>query len=333
MRPFEYLRPTSVDEALKLGQALGARYIGGGVGLIDLMKLEIETPGRLIDVNHLGLGAIGETPDGGLSIGAAALNSDIAADARVRAHYPALAKALLAGASGQIRNKATMAGNLLQRTRCPYFYDTAAACNKRAPGSGCAAIGGGNRGCAILGAENDCIAAHPSDMAVALVMLDATVVTRDATGKEIRRPLVDLYPAAGVRPDMDSTLAPGELMTAVELSAPASGRQTYRKVRDRASFAFALVSVAASASIENGRVARVAFALGGVAPRPWRKAEAEAALVGRPPSLQAFDAAADVLLAGAKGRGDNEFKIKLARRTLVACLRDVTGLATSGAAA
>ena len=251
-------------------------------------------------------------------------NSDLAADARVIAGYEALSRALLAGASGQLRNKATTGGNLLQRTRCYYFYDTATACNKRAPGSGCSALGGYNRIMAVLGASDHCIATHSSDMAVALRALDATVVTLKPDGDRRRIALGDFYRLPG-EPQIETALEPGELITAVELPAPIAGaRQAYRKVRDRASYAFALVSVAAVVKVEDGIIAHAALALGGVAAMPWRRAEAEALLVGQAPSGEAFAAAADALLAGARGRGDNDFKIPLARRVLIATLTELT---------
>jgi len=260
-----------------------------------------------------------ETADGGLSIGALVPNSDLAAHPIVRARYPVLARALLAGASAQLRNKASVGGNLLQRTRCYYFYDTSAACNKRAPGSGCAAIGGFNRIHAVLGGSASCIATHPSDMAVALAALGAVVVTNTR-----RLPIAELYRLPGDTPEIETVLSPGEIITAVDLPPPPVGEQTYRKVRDRASYAFALVSVAAIVAVEEGRIAAARLALGGVAPHPWRVAEAEATLVGRAPDAAAFDAAADALLAGAEGKSHNAFKIPLARRTVHAVLAELT---------
>jgi xanthine dehydrogenase YagS FAD-binding subunit len=251
-------------------------------------------------------------------------NSDLAAHPLIRAHYPMLSRALLAGASAQLRNKASTAGNLLQRTRCYYFYETAAACNKREPGSGCDAIGGFNRIHAVLGGSESCIATHPSDMAVALRALDAVVVTALPDGGERRIALGDLYRLPGDTPEIETNLRPGELITAIELPAPPPGRQLYRKVRDRASYAFALVSVAAAVAVEDGVITSARLAFGGLAPMPWRSGEAEAALVGKPAGTEAFEAAADALLRAARGYGHNDFKIVLARRTLIACLRDLT---------
>jgi xanthine dehydrogenase YagS FAD-binding subunit len=324
MRPFDYARAETPAAAVAAGVA-GGRFIAGGTNLLDLMKIEVETPARLVDISRLPLGRIERRDDGGLSIGALVPNSDLAADRRVIEGYPALARALLAGASGQLRNKATVGGNLLQRTRCYYFYDTATACNKRAPGSGCSALDGYNRIMAVLGWSEQCIATHPSDMAVALSALDATVVTLTPTGETRRVPIADFHRLPGDTPEIETVLAPGELITAVELPPPVAGaRQTYRKVRDRASYAFALVSVAAVVRVEAGRIAHAALALGGVAHKPWRVADAEALLVGEAPSPDLFGAAADRLLAGARGHGDNDFKIPLARRTVIATLRELT---------
>jgi xanthine dehydrogenase YagS FAD-binding subunit len=324
MRPFDYARAETPAAAVAAGVA-GGRFIAGGTNLLDLMKIEVETPARLVDISRLPLGRIERRDDGGLSIGALVPNSDLAADRRVIEGYPALARALLAGASGQLRNKATVGGNLLQRTRCYYFYDTATACNKRAPGSGCSALDGYNRIMAVLGWSEQCIATHPSDMAVALSALDATVVTLTPTGETRRVPIADFHRLPGDTPEIETVLAPGELITAVELPPPVAGaRQAYRKVRDRASYAFALVSVAAVLRVEAGRVAQAAMAMGGVAHKPWRVLDAEALLVGEAPSPDLFGAAADRLLAGARGHGDNDFKIPLARRTVIATLRELT---------
>ena len=265
------------------------------------------------------------TEDGGLRIGALATNSDLAAHDAVRRDYPVLARALLAGANGQLRNKATTGGNLLQRTRCYYFYDTAMACNKREPGSGCGALGGINRIHAILGASEHCIATHPSDMAVAMRALDARVEVEGADGERRMVAMDDLYRLPGDAPEVETTLAEGDLITAVVLPpAPAGAFQTYRKVRDRASYAFALVSVAAVVRMDGDRIAEAALAFGGLAPRPWRDPEVEAALKGEAPSETAFDRAADALLREARGHGSNDFKIPLARRTLKAVLREAT---------
>ena len=324
MRPFEYSRADSAEAAVAAAGD-GTRFIAGGTNLLDLMKLEIEAPAELVDISRLPLDRIEERADGGLTIGALVPNSDLAADRRVIAGYEVLSRALLAGASGQLRNKATTAGNLLQRTRCYYFYDTALACNKRAPGAGCSALGGYTRIMAVLGQSEQCIATHPSDMAVALLALGATVVTLNPDGEQRRIPLGDFHRLPGDTPHIETVLAPGELITAVELPPPmAGGAQAYRKVRDRASYAFALVSVAAVVKVEGGRIAQAALALGGVAHKPWRSAAAEAALVGQAPSPAVFAAAADALLAGAKGHGDNDFKIPLARRLIVSTLQELT---------
>ncbi len=320
MKTFDYARAGSVAEATQAG----GRFIAGGTNLLDLMKLQVETPDKLVDISRLDLNTIDEREDGGLTIGALVPNSDLAADPRVIAKYEVLSRALLAGASGQLRNKATTGGNLLQRTRCYYFYDTAAGCNKREPGSGCEAIGGFNRIHAILGTSEHCIATHPGDMPVAMRALDAVIVTQKADGDKRRVPIGDFYRLPGDTPHIENVLEGGELITHVELPAPPAGRHLYRKVRDRASYAFALFSVAAVVSVENGTIASAALAFGGVAHMPWRDPGVEATLVGNAPSEAVFAAAADALLADAKGFGSNDFKLPLARRTLIACLREVT---------
>ena len=321
MKPFDYARADTIEAAV----SGGGRFIAGGTNLLDLMKLQVETPEKLIDISRLDLDGIEEREDGGLSIGALVPNSDLAADPRVIERYEVLSRALLAGASGQLRNKATTGGNLLQRTRCYYFYDTAAACNKRAPGSGCDAIGGFNRIHAILGASEQCIATHPGDMPVAMRALDAVIVTQRPDGDKRRIAIHDFYRLPGDTPQIENVLEPGELITHVELPAPVEGaRHLYRKVRDRASYAFALVSVAAVVKVEDGTIAHAALAFGGVAHLPWRNPAVEAALVGKAPSTEAFEAAADALLAGARGYGTNDFKIPLLRRTLIASLRELT---------
>jgi xanthine dehydrogenase YagS FAD-binding subunit len=311
MRVFSYERATSpAAAAASASRNPGAKFIAGGTNLLDLMKLEVETPTHLIDVNRLALDRIEPTPDGGLRIGALVRNTDLAADPTVRRDYGVLSRALLSGASGQLRNKATTAGNLLQRTRCPYFYDTNQACNKRRPGSGCAAIGGVNRGLAVIGASDACIATNPSDMAVAMRVLDATVETVRSDGDARTIPIADFHRLPGDAPQTDTTLLPGELITAVTLPRPVGGKQIYRKVRDRASYAFALVSVAAIVQPDGtGRVA-----LGGVAPKPWRVEAAEARM---PQGARAVTAD---LLAGAKPTAENAFKLPLAERTLGAVL-------------
>ena len=326
MRSFSYAKADSAEAAVRDVAAPGAKFIAGGTNLLDLMKLQVETPDKLVDISRLPLGEIEDTDEGGLRIGALVPNSDLAADPRVTDRYEVLARALLAGASGQLRNKATTGGNLLQRTRCYYFYDTAAPCNKRERGTGCSAMGGFNRVLAILGTSEHCIATHPGDMPVAMRALDATVVTLKRDGDKRRIALGDFYRLPGDTPDIETVLEPGELITHVELPPPPEGaRQLYRKVRDRASYAFALVSVAGVVTMAEGRIASAALAFGGLGPMPWRDPAVEAALVGNAASAEAFEAAADALLAGARGYGSNDFKIPLAHRTLIACLRDLTG--------
>jgi len=313
MRAFTFERARSPQEAAAAAaRTPGAKFVAGGTNLLDLMKLEIETPAHLIDLGGLALDRIESTAAGGLRIGALARNTDLAADARVRRDYAVLSRALLAGASGQLRNKATTAGNLLQRTRCPYFYDTNMPCNKRAPGTGCSAIGGYTRHHAIVGASEACIATHPSDMAVAMRVLDATVETVRPDGKTRSIPIADFHTLPGDTPHVESTLARGELVTAVTLPKPAGGTQVYRKVRDRASYAFALVS--AAVVIQRDGTGRIA--LGGVAHKPWRVEAAE-----REWSRGAKDVAAR-LLAGARTTKDNAFKVPLVERTLAAVLAE-----------
>jgi xanthine dehydrogenase YagS FAD-binding subunit len=311
MKAFTYERATSVQEAAKAAAEPGTRLLAGGSNLLDLMKLQIETPTRIIDINRLPLNAIEPTADGGLRLGALATNSAVAADPRVRSAYPVLTRALVAGASPQLRNKATVGGNLLQRNRCPYFYDTAKPCNRRVAGSGCSAIGGFTRGHAILGASPTCIAVHSSDMAVALTALDAVVETINGSGEVRRIPIGDLHRLPGETPERETALAPGELITAVDLPPPPLGPQSYRKVRDRASFAFALVSIASAGG---------QFALGGVAPKPWRASLAEAALRD---GAAAHEAAA-AELAPAQGQGGNDIKIPLTRRLLAHAIEGAT---------
>ncbi|MCE4540656.1 xanthine dehydrogenase family protein subunit M [Pelomonas sp. P7] len=314
MKPFGYLRArTPAEAAAAVASQPGARFIAGGTNLVDLMKLQIETPGQLVDINALGLDRVEATREGGLRIGALVRNSDLAGHATVRRDYAVLSRALLAGASGQLRNRATTAGNLLQRTRCPYFYDTRQPCNKRQPGSGCGALGGVSRSLAVIGTSPACIAQHPSDMAVAMRVLDAEVETLQPDGRPRRIPIADFHRLPGDTPHVEHTLAPGELVTAVLLPPPAGGSQVYRKVRDRASYAFALVSVAAI--VQRDGSARLAF--GGVAPKPWRVEAAEPLLaqgVG-PYFSQAF--------AGARPTPDNAFKLPLAQRTLAGLLHSV----------
>ena len=316
MKAFTYERAaTPADATAAFAKAPGARFIAGGTNLLDLMKLQIETPSHLIDVSRLALDTIEPTPEGGLRIGAMVRNTDLAADDRVRRDYGLLTRALVAGASGQLRNKATTAGNLLQRTRCPYFYDTNQPCNKRRPGSGCAAIGGVSRTLAVLGASDACIATHPSDMAVAMRALDASVETVGPAGTSRAIPIADFYRAPGTTPHIETALQPGELITAVTLPKPVGGTHIYHKVRDRASYAFALVSVAAVVQEDgSGRVA-----LGGVAHKPWRVESAEAELP------RGAKAVASGLLAGAKPSHDNAYKLPLVERTLAGVLAEAKG--------
>lgn len=325
MKTFTYEKAGTPEDAVRDFAGDATRFIAGGTNLLDLMKLQVETPARLIDISRLDLASIEQREDGGLTIGALVANSDLAADPRVIAGYEVLSRALLSGASGQLRNKASTGGNLLQRTRCSYFYDTASRCNKRTPGGGCDAIGGENRMLAVLGTSDHCIAAHPSDMAVAMRALDATVVTLKPDGDRRRIAIHDFYRLPGDTPHIETVLDPGELITHVELPPPPQGAQTYRKVRDRASYAFALVSVAAVIAVEEGRIVGASLAFGGLAPMPWKDAAVEAALVGQPPSIGTFGAAADVLVANARGFGSNDFKIPLVRRTMIATLRDLAG--------
>ncbi|MGR3373212.1 FAD binding domain-containing protein [Pseudooceanicola nanhaiensis] len=327
MRDFTYLRATDADAA---AEALGpeASIIAGGTNLLDLMKLQIMTPERLVDITRIdGLSTIEDDGDG-LRIGALVSNAALAADSRIRAGYPVLSRAILSGASGQIRNKATTGGNLLQRTRCPYFYDTAMACNKRAPGTGCAAQEGAGRMLAVFGTSEHCLAAHPSDMAVGLRVLGATVEVRAADGALRTLALDELYTLPGDRPDIETTLAPDEIITAVVLPAPRAGSvQAYRKVRDRASYAFALVSVAAVVEMDGDRIGKVDLAFGGVGPRPWAGEDVAAALAGETPDEALFRRAAGALEPDRAPHPDAAFKLPLLRRTLVAVLREATGLA------
>ena len=324
MTPFTYARANDAPDALRLmGTKTGAKYLGGGTNLVDLMRERIERPSMLVDVTRLST-AIEARDGGGLLIGAAATNTALAGNRIVRQHYPMLARAILAGASAQIRNMATVGGNILQRTRCIYFYDDAARCNKRLPGIGCDAIDGFNRMHAILGATPVCVATHPSDMCVALVALDA-IVHMVGSNSHRSMPLSDLHRLPGGRPDVETELRPNELISAVELPAPLTGRSTYRKVRDRASFAFALVSVAAALDVAEGKVRHVRLALGGVAAKPWRAWKAEEALRGQDASETNFRAAAEVELADAAGVRHNQFKIELAKRTITAVLGELVG--------
>ncbi|QPO09661.1 xanthine dehydrogenase family protein subunit M [Sulfitobacter sp. B30-2] len=322
MKQFDYIRAGANSDVTGTPDAT---IIAGGTNLLDLMKLEVMTPDRLVDISRLDLKQITPTRDGGLRIGALVTNSDLAADMTVRSDYAALSSALLAGASGQLRNKATTGGNLLQRTRCYYFYDTDQPCNKRDPGSGCSAMEGANRLHAILGVTDKCIASHPSDMAVAMQMLGAEVEIETTDGLTRTVPLSDFY-LIPTDPAVETVLQPGELITAVILPAPAEGRQTYRKVRDRASYAFAMVSVAARIKVTDGKITQAAIACGGIGSMPWRDPAVEDALIGQEPAREVFGKAADILVAEAAPKEGNAFKVPLARRTLIATLKELTGV-------
>lgn len=325
MNSFTYARANGTDEAVTLASVAGSKYLGGGTNLVDLMRETIERPTSLIDVTHLSTG-IEEREDGSLLIGAGARNTAVAEHAAVRTRYPVLARAILAGASGQIRNMATVGGNMLQRTRCTYFYDDdGSLCNKRTPGEGCDAIDGFNRIHAILGASPACVATHPSDMCVALAALGAQVHLQGSNGTRTVA-FDDFHLLPGGHPEIETVLLPGELITSVELpNLPFAAQSTYRKVRDRASYAFALISIAAALDVQDGKVKDVRIALGGVAHKPWRAHKAEAALLGVPASAEAFGNAAAAELADAVPLHDNAFKIELARRTIVAVLSELQG--------
>jgi xanthine dehydrogenase YagS FAD-binding subunit len=324
MRPFAYQRPGDVADAVTmLAQAPNGTFLAGGTNLVDLMRLGVATPDVLVDVRRLGSDRITELPDGGLRIGAAVPNSELAADRRVRRRYPVLSQALLSGASGQLRNLATTGGNLLQRTRCVYFQNVTTPCNKRQPGSGCSALEGYHRELAILGWSDACVATHPSDMAVALAALEAVVRAQGPRG-ERTIPLTDLHRLPGDHPERDTVLERGELITAVDLPPlPMAARSRYRKVRDRASYAFALVSVAAALQVADGVVGDVRLALGGVAHKPWRATTAEQALRGAPATQDSFRAAAEAELAGARTLPGNAFKVPLARNVIVSTLLEL----------
>jgi xanthine dehydrogenase YagS FAD-binding subunit len=321
---FSYERATDAAAAVAAAARPEVRYLGGGTNLVDLMRLGVERPAHLVDVTRLSHAAIERTADGGLRIGGAVRNSDLAADPLVRREHPLLAEALLAGASGQLRNLATVAGNLLQRTRCPYFQDVTKPCNKRRPGSGCPAIEGEHRNLAILGHSEACVATHPSDMAVALAALGAEVHVAGPDG-ERTIPMPGLHRLPGDEPQRDTVLAPAELITAVTLPPPLAGaRSRYRKVRERASFSFALVSVAAVLELDGGRVRDCRIALGGVAHAPWRAERAEAALRGEPAGRDAFARAAEAELSAARPLRDNGYKVALARNVLVRTLEELS---------
>jgi xanthine dehydrogenase YagS FAD-binding subunit len=322
MKAFTYDRTDSVVGAAAASAKPGAKVIAGGTNLLDLMKLQVETPTQLVDINRLPLDKIEDTAEGGLRIGATVRNTDLAVDRRVRERYAVLSRALLAGASAQLRNKATTGGNLLQRTRCYYFYDVTKPCNKRSPGSGCSALGGFNRIHVVLGGSDQCIATNPSDMAVALRALDAKVETVNAGGAVRIIPIAEFHRLPGKTPEIETTLKAGEIITAVTLPPPPRGVQIYRKVRDRASYAFALVSVAAIVELSVGGIRSARLALGGLAPKPWRVPQAEEGLTGASADAKTFDAVATAVLEGARGYGSNDFKIPLARRTLHAVLME-----------
>jgi len=316
MKPFSYERPSTAAEAVEAGARPGARFVAGGTNLLDLMKLGIEAPAHIVDLNRVGLDRIEETPDGGLRVGALVRNADLAADTRVRLNYPVLTRALVSGASGQLRNKATTAGNLMQRTRCPYFYNTDMACNKRRPGSGCSAIGGLSHNLAVLGTSEACIATQPSDMCVALRALDAVVEVAGAGGAIRTIPIADFHLLPGDTPHIETALKSGELITGVVLPPPIGGTQLYRKVRDRASYAFANVGLALVARLEDGAPVVERLAFGGLALKPWRIEAAERG--PRDP-----DAIADIVLAGATPTPDNAYKLPLVRRMLAAALEQL----------
>jgi xanthine dehydrogenase YagS FAD-binding subunit len=324
MKAFTYQRAGSAADAAAAAVKPGAKIIAGGTNLLDLMKLQVETPSNLVDINRLPLDKIEEMSDGGLRIGALVRNSDLAAESRVRQRYGVLSRALLAGASAQLRNKATTGGNLLQRTRCYYFYDITKPCNKRTPSSGCAALAGFNRIHAILGTSAHCIATHPSDMAVAMRALDAKVETVNRDGETRIIPIAEFHRLPGNTPEIETSLKAGEIITAVALPPPPPGVQVYRKVRDRASYAFALVSVAAIVDSTRGRIRSARLAFGGLAHKPWRVAQAEQGLVNASVDTTTFNTAANAVLEGARGFGGNDFKIPLTRRTLHSVLAEMT---------
>ncbi len=323
MNPFAYSKPAAVDEALRLAGP-NARFIAGGTNLLDLMKENVTRPERLIDINGLPLRGIDATASGGLRIGALVSNAELAWDPRIEQRYPLLAQAILAGASPQLRNMASTGGNLLQRTRCYYFYDAGVPCNKREPGSGCPAKDGLNRIHAILGASDDCVAVNPSDMCVALAALEAVVIVAGPQG-ERRIDFADFHRLPGDTPERDNVLADDELILAVELPAEGfAAHSRYLKIRDRASYAFALVSVAAALELDGGSIRAARIALGGVAHKPWRRQEAEEVLIGKPASDETFALAADLLLEGARPLAHNGFKVELAHRAIVRALGDAT---------
>ena len=323
MRPFQYSRAPSLAEASNMTAGEDTLAIAGGTNLLDLMKLQVETPDRLADINRLGFAEVEDTDDGGLRLGALATNTQTAVHPRVRANYPVLSRAILAGATQQLRNKATNGGNLCQRTRCFYFTNIDQPCNKRDPGSGCGAIDGIAKLHAVLGTSEQCIATYPGDMAVALNALDATVhISGDMGERSV--PVRDFHCLPGDTPWIENVLQPGEIITGIVLPAPVGGTQIYRKVRERSSYAFALVSVAAIIELTDGKFSRADLAFGGLAHKPWYDARVGECLLGQPPSEELFDKAADILLEDARGYGENDFKIPLTRRTLRAVLAQAT---------
>ena len=329
MIAFDYITASDLDGAIRDGSAAATRFIAGGTTLVDLMKLGVENPSRVVDLNTLrrrddSMSGVTDLTNGGIRLGALAHMSDVAWDPRVKERFPLVSQALLLAASGQLRNMATMGGNVLQRTRCPYFRDTATACNKREPGSGCSALHGLTRSHAILGTSDKCIATHPSDLAVAFAALDATVNVRGTSGARMIR-FADLHTLPGQHPERETTLRPGDLITSIDLPAIAFARKSmYLKVRDRASFAFALASAAVALDIQSGTIRDARVGLGGIATKPWRSREAEHALIGKPATHATFVAAANAALAGAAPHKDNAFKVELAKRTLVRALTEVS---------
>ena len=335
MNNFDYVVASDLDAATRAGAVPNTRFVAGGTNLVDLMQLGVETPTHVVDVNALAtrdpsLAAITDLPGGGMRLGALARMSDTGWDARVRERYPVVSESLLLAASGQLRNMATLGGNVLQRTRCPYFRDTGTPCNKREPGSGCPSIPGHNRENAVLGTSKHCIATHPSDLAVALAALDATLRVRTpagsgSSGAERTIAFTEFHLTPGDHPERENVLQPGEFITAIDLPALAAARRsTYRKVRDRASYAFALVSAAVAVDVQGGTVRDARIAMGGLATKPWRARDAERALIGRPATEASYRTAAEVALKGAVPYSENAFKIELAKRTIVRALTEVT---------
>ncbi len=325
MKPFEYHRATSLQDATARSLIPGTLAIAGGTNLIDLMKLQVEVPSKLVDINALEMASIADSGEG-LLIGALVSNTDVAVHPRIRKDYAVLARAILAGATQQLRNRASVGGNLGQRTRCPYFTNIDQPCNKREPGSGCGALTGVSRIHAILGTSKHCIATYPGDMAVAMAVLDAQIEVQGAKGDTRTIPLREFHRLPGDRPELDNVLAPGELITGVRLPPPVGGRHIYRKVRERSSYAFALCSVAAIVAMKGGRIVRADLAFGSIAHKPWVDERLSMLLVGEKPSIAVFEQAADLLLEDARGFGENDFKIPLVRRTLLATLCDATGV-------